>query len=640
MTARSTAPLNEPDELRRLQLEHLKRIIDSDRIRMQFHSLGHLTDQVRVMRFDAESLAQGVTSRLAVLMFAELIDAEAVRERRGELVWLRDVVRPFHDLLQESLTCWGGKVRRETSNEYEINFETADAATKAALALHQAVRRHGWRGPRPGLRVGIHVGQIIQFGGVDESRFLQASHAVDECRQLTRLAVAGQTLMTRTAFDVAREQVRQDPSLGENGGVGVLEWQFHGRYYLPDTEEMLDVYEVGVVDLSPLAAPPDSPRAWRVDSFKRQDIPPGAPPSAEISLAGQARTSIARWARAAPARSESRGRSGRYSSPTGVRIRPAWPDGSMTVCAAHFGEDSVFMDIDSIPVGLDFREHITSAVNQCGILLAVIGRNWVGEIGSRRRIDDPRDFIRIQIESAPGAEPPSGPDSNRPCQDARRDRLAAVASPIGVPQRARFGSGPRLPFSHRPPHQRYRTPAWRPKHAAVAAVRRGSPDPADRPDRRSPVFVVGSDFQSVGACEHTPKEGDLRSGSRRGQETTAVNFLGLQTPWKPGVSGRFRRHPWGHRPSGSTPATPGRAAEDPGWLGSSRLRRAAPRGLRRPRCTQQWSGDPRRTTSVPLAGTGRLTMTMPSDPGSEHLEPPLNPIVLGVSGHGDPRPGD
>ena len=58
------------------------------------------------------------------------------------------------------------------------------------------------------------------------------------------------------------------------------------------------------------------------------------------------------------------------------------------------------MDIDSIPFGLDFREYITSAVDQCGILLAVIGRNWSGEAGAPRRIDDPRDFVRIEIETA------------------------------------------------------------------------------------------------------------------------------------------------------------------------------------------------------------------------------------------------
>ena len=69
---------DEDDELRGLQLEHLKRIVASDRIRMQFHSLGHLTDQVRVMRFDPESLAQGVTTWLAVLLTAELVDARII----------------------------------------------------------------------------------------------------------------------------------------------------------------------------------------------------------------------------------------------------------------------------------------------------------------------------------------------------------------------------------------------------------------------------------------------------------------------------------------------------------------------------------------------------------------------------------
>src|SRR5262249_13929748 len=54
---------DETEELRGLQLEHVKRIVASDHIRMMFHSLGHLTDQVRVMRFDAESLAKGVTTR-------------------------------------------------------------------------------------------------------------------------------------------------------------------------------------------------------------------------------------------------------------------------------------------------------------------------------------------------------------------------------------------------------------------------------------------------------------------------------------------------------------------------------------------------------------------------------------------------
>lgn len=69
---------------------------------------------------------------------------------------------------------------------------------------------------------------------------------------------------------------------------------------------------------------------------------------------------------------------------------------------AHFGVKCVFMDVDSIPYGLDFRTHVNVALDQCGVLLAVIGRNWAGEVqtGARRRIDDPRDFVRIEIEAA------------------------------------------------------------------------------------------------------------------------------------------------------------------------------------------------------------------------------------------------
>jgi formylglycine-generating enzyme required for sulfatase activity len=66
----------------------------------------------------------------------------------------------------------------------------------------------------------------------------------------------------------------------------------------------------------------------------------------------------------------------------------------------HFGDNAVFMDIDSIPAGVDLRDYITSAVNQCGILLTVIGRNWVGKTAAHRKIDSPRDFVRIEIEAA------------------------------------------------------------------------------------------------------------------------------------------------------------------------------------------------------------------------------------------------
>ena len=59
-------------------------------------------------------------------------------------------------------------------------------------------------------------------------RGLRASQALTVCRRLTHIARAGQTLLTRAAFDIAREHVRQLPFPGE-GTVSQLRWRAHGR---------------------------------------------------------------------------------------------------------------------------------------------------------------------------------------------------------------------------------------------------------------------------------------------------------------------------------------------------------------------------------------------------------------------------
>jgi hypothetical protein len=70
--------------------------------------------------------------------------------------------------------------------------------------------------------------------------------------------------------------------------------------------------------------------------------------------------------------------------------------------AAHFGEDDIFMDVDAIEPGVDFASEIRKAVAACDILLAVIGPNWLKTTDSagRRRLDNPDDFVRLEIETA------------------------------------------------------------------------------------------------------------------------------------------------------------------------------------------------------------------------------------------------
>ena len=69
---------------------------------------------------------------------------------------------------------------------------------------------------------------------------------------------------------------------------------------------------------------------------------------------------------------------------------------------AHFGEDTVFMDVDTIEAGLDFVEVLQNAVQSCDVLIALIGRSWLNikdETG-KRRLDNPEDFVRLEISTA------------------------------------------------------------------------------------------------------------------------------------------------------------------------------------------------------------------------------------------------
>jgi hypothetical protein len=68
---------------------------------------------------------------------------------------------------------------------------------------------------------------------------------------------------------------------------------------------------------------------------------------------------------------------------------------------SHYGANSVFMDIDNIPFGLDFREHVKAALLENDILIAVIGPKWVGSDGNNRiRISEETDPVRIEVETA------------------------------------------------------------------------------------------------------------------------------------------------------------------------------------------------------------------------------------------------
>jgi hypothetical protein len=68
----------------------------------------------------------------------------------------------------------------------------------------------------------------------------------------------------------------------------------------------------------------------------------------------------------------------------------------------EFGGNLLFMDVDSIPLGVNFSKVLVEEVAKCDVLLAVIGPGWLDARDEKghRRLDNPDDFVRIEIGTA------------------------------------------------------------------------------------------------------------------------------------------------------------------------------------------------------------------------------------------------
>ena len=69
--------------------------------------------------------------------------------------------------------------------------------------------------------------------------------------------------------------------------------------------------------------------------------------------------------------------------------------------SAQYGEQAVFLDIDSIAVGADFRHQLQENLRASDLLLVIIGPGWLGKTpGGKTRINESHDPIRLEIETA------------------------------------------------------------------------------------------------------------------------------------------------------------------------------------------------------------------------------------------------
>ncbi len=104
----------------------------------------------------------------------------------------------------------------------------------------------------------------------------------------------------------------------------------------------------------------------------------------------------------------------------------------------EFGSNNVCMDVDSFPVGTDFRTELHSAIDRCDILLAIIGDRWLEahDADGNLRLQNPNDFVRIEIETALSKKIPVIPvlvgERPMPAPDELPESMRALAFRNGV----------------------------------------------------------------------------------------------------------------------------------------------------------------------------------------------------------------
>jgi len=93
----------------------------------------------------------------------------------------------------------------------------------------------------------------------------------------------------------------------------------------------------------------------------------------------------------------------------------------------RFSEQAVFMDVDAIKPGRDFRKAIDESIHSCSVVLAIIGQQWLGSSDEQgqKRLEAEDDYLRLEIASALQRDIPVVPVLVRGAKMPRADQLPA-----------------------------------------------------------------------------------------------------------------------------------------------------------------------------------------------------------------------
>jgi class 3 adenylate cyclase len=208
-----------------------------------------------------------------VFMFTDVADSTKLKqpENLGAAACAELVRR--HDALfrQIAASIPGAEVLKDVGDGFMATFPTASEAVRAALRFQFAINTDPDFAPGSSLlpfrvRIGVHQGEVSVLDLDIHGKAKLVGPAADMTSRIQSLALPGQILVSRAAFDNARQYVGDHPACGEGAACPPLRWIAHGFYRFKGIPDSQEVFEVGAQGSSPCKAPGDTEKAYYVGS--------------------------------------------------------------------------------------------------------------------------------------------------------------------------------------------------------------------------------------------------------------------------------------------------------------------------------------------------------------------------------------
>lgn len=206
-------------------------------------------------------------SRHFVLLFTDVADSTRLKAEPPAGIGPRayaSAARSHDAAFRQAIAAAGGEILKDTGDGFMAVVPTASEAVRAALRFQHAASCAA-DAHRLAVRIGIHQGELGILDLDIHGKPKLVGRAADMAARLQTLARPGQVLLSKPAFDDARQFVRQHPDCASGQcPASDLQWKSHGHYRFKGVEEPQEVFEVGAASTAPLRPPPDGDKGWYI----------------------------------------------------------------------------------------------------------------------------------------------------------------------------------------------------------------------------------------------------------------------------------------------------------------------------------------------------------------------------------------